>query len=126
MPRTKPSTHPDSPTLAECDMIKDDVVRLQEAVAAITGVILARLDAVKATVEAQSPAPPKRAAPSGKRRRVKPKTKEFVIDSILDDRETRRGREYLVAWQGYPSTENTWEPGGALPPGLLRAYHSAA
>ena len=34
----------------------------------------------------------------------------FMVEEILDHRERRGQREYLVHWQGYPVDEATWEP----------------
>lgn len=35
---------------------------------------------------------------------------EFEVEKILDVRLVRGQREYLVAWKGYDSFENSWEP----------------
>ena len=34
----------------------------------------------------------------------------FRVENILATRLRRGKRQYLVKWEGYPSTENTWEP----------------
>ena len=34
----------------------------------------------------------------------------WVVDRILAKQRTRRGVRYLVAWEGYPPEESTWEP----------------
>lgn len=33
----------------------------------------------------------------------------YVVESILDVRMRRGEKEYLIKWEGYPDTENTWE-----------------
>ena len=43
---------------------------------------------------------------SKKRRREK----EYVVEKVVSHRYRNRGKEYLIKWQGYPSSENTWEP----------------
>ena len=35
---------------------------------------------------------------------------EYVVERIVAQRKRGRAVEYLVAWQGYPAEENTWEP----------------
>ncbi len=35
---------------------------------------------------------------------------QFVVEKILDDRMTARGKEYLVKWKNYDDDQNTWEP----------------
>lgn len=39
---------------------------------------------------------------------------EFKIDRILETRKKGRGLQYLVRWQGYGDSENTWEPRSIL------------
>jgi hypothetical protein len=34
---------------------------------------------------------------------------EYKIEEILDERQVRNQKQYLVKWFGYPSSENTWE-----------------
>ena len=34
----------------------------------------------------------------------------FLVENIVGHRKSRKGIEFLVKWQGYPSSENTWEP----------------
>lgn len=35
---------------------------------------------------------------------------EYIIESILKSRRTKRGMQFLVKWDGYSSKQNTWEP----------------
>jgi hypothetical protein len=35
---------------------------------------------------------------------------EYEVEDILDERQVRNQKQYLVKWLGYPSSENTWEP----------------
>lgn len=35
---------------------------------------------------------------------------EFIADCIRDERVVKRKKEYLVKWQGYPESQNSWEP----------------
>ncbi|GAA5985154.1 hypothetical protein JCM11641_005468 [Rhodosporidiobolus odoratus] len=35
--------------------------------------------------------------------------KEYVVEAILDEKGKGRGRKYLVRWEGYPDSDNTWE-----------------
>jgi len=35
---------------------------------------------------------------------------EYEVEKILDARLFRRQRQYLVKWEGYSTTENSWEP----------------
>jgi len=35
---------------------------------------------------------------------------EYKVEEILDERQIRNQKQYLVKWLGYPSSENTWEP----------------
>jgi hypothetical protein len=36
-------------------------------------------------------------------------TDEYEVEKILDERQVRNQKQYLVKWLGYPSNENTWE-----------------
>ena len=47
----------------------------------------------------------------------------YEIRKLLNKRLGRRGRiEYLVAWEGYDSSEDTWEPASELPDHMVRDY----
>lgn len=48
----------------------------------------------------------------------------YVVEKILKTRKlARRPREYLVAWDGYGSEDNSWEPAANLHPDLKRAFN---
>lgn len=51
----------------------------------------------------------------------------FYVDEILDDRKTRTGaREFLVKWQGFSSSRNSWEPSSSFDDrGVILAYDKA-
>eukprot|EP00771_Trimastix_marina_P000645 gnl/Trimastix_PCT/1668.p1 GENE.gnl/Trimastix_PCT/1668~~gnl/Trimastix_PCT/1668.p1 ORF type:complete len:459 (-),score=115.80 gnl/Trimastix_PCT/1668:63-1388(-) len=34
----------------------------------------------------------------------------YVVESILDKRETKTGTEYYVCWKGFPKSQASWEP----------------
>lgn len=34
---------------------------------------------------------------------------DYEVDAILKHKETRNGRQYLIRWKGYDSSEDTWE-----------------
>ena len=56
-----------------------------------------------------------------KKKRGRPRTR-FVVEGIIGHRHTAEtGKEYLVVWEGYGSSENTWEPRQNL---LNRRGHS--
>src|SRR6266567_8875663 len=49
---------------------------------------------------------------------------EFEVEEIINDRTFRRKKQYLVKWQGYPMTDNTWVNAQDLnAPRLLEEYH---
>lgn len=53
------------------------------------------------------------------------KTREYVVERILDKRIRNGITEYYLSWEGYPSSENTWEPMSNLDcPGLIQVYNS--
>ena len=35
--------------------------------------------------------------------------KEYGVEKILDGRLWRKQKQYLMKWEGYPDSENTWE-----------------
>ena len=37
-------------------------------------------------------------------------TQEYEVEKILDTRINKGQREYLIKWEGYNDSENTWEP----------------
>ena len=50
--------------------------------------------------------------------------KDYEVEAILNHRDVRGRREYLIKWRGYPSEDATWEPASNLDncSKLLRAY----
>ena len=55
------------------------------------------------------PAPP--GAPKAPDTEVIPDPeKEYEVEQILDHKKVRNVLKYLVKWEGYPQSENTWEP----------------
>jgi len=52
---------------------------------------------------------------------------EFTVERILDKRVRNSKVEYLIKWEGYPDTENTWEPQENLDcPDIISAYEEKA
>ncbi len=51
---------------------------------------------------------------------------QYEVEAIHSHRHhgKKRQLQYLVKWQGYPKSDNTWEPAGHLQtPLLLKEYH---
>jgi hypothetical protein len=50
---------------------------------------------------------------------------EFEVSKIIDFRINRRRLEYLVHWQGYEISEQTWEPAANLAnaPKMINKFH---
>jgi transposase InsO family protein len=46
----------------------------------------------------------------------------FLVDRLLDRRRAGRGYRYLVRWDGYDSTHDSWEPRASLPRHLVDGY----
>ena len=40
--------------------------------------------------------------------------KEYEVETVLDYQYIRGKIKYLIKWEGYPQSENTWEPKGNL------------
>jgi hypothetical protein len=50
--------------------------------------------------------------------------KEYEVETILDCQRIRGKVKYLIKWEGYPHSENTWEPRGNLNcPEKVEEYH---
>jgi hypothetical protein len=50
-------------------------------------------------------------------------TEEYEVEYIKDHRDTRRGRQYLVHWLGYPDTDDEWVHEGYMnAPELIDDY----
>ena len=47
----------------------------------------------------------------------------YVVEAILDERQRRGKLEYLVKWEGYPWSENSWEPAENVTWGAQDAIH---
>ena len=41
-------------------------------------------------------------------------TDEFIVERVVDSQQRKGERYYLIHWQGYSSSEETWEPLGSL------------
>ena len=41
---------------------------------------------------------------------MKKKDKEYTVEKIVDRRIVKGKYEYLIKWEDYPDSENTWEP----------------
>ncbi|MEL7523847.1 MAG: chromo domain-containing protein, partial [Cyanobacteria bacterium J06553_1] len=46
--------------------------------------------------------------------RVERKEEVYQIDGVLDERTRGKKKEYLVSWQGYPPSFNSWVPASAI------------
>ena len=46
----------------------------------------------------------------------------YQVERILDRRLVGKEEQYLIKWEGYEHTDNTWEPAGNVSRGLLRAW----
>ena len=77
------------------------------------------------------PSPPA-AAPTAKERKGKAagkaagvKAAEFTVECIAAERVTGGKTEYWVKWDGYDTSENTWEPGKNLDTAALMAWQAS-
>jgi hypothetical protein len=70
------------------------------------------------------PAPPgSPPAPKTEVQQLDPQ-KEYEVETVLDCQYIRGKVKYLVKWEGYPHSENTWEPKGNLNcPEKLAEFH---
>ena len=70
------------------------------------------------------PAPPGApAAPITEVQQLDPQ-KEYEVETVLDCQYVRGKIKYLIKWEGYPQSENTWEPKGNLNcPQKLEEFH---
>ena len=51
----------------------------------------------------------------------------FIIDKVIDSRKAADGkREFLIKWQGYPPSQNSWEPEENLDATDIAEYDSRA
>ena len=41
---------------------------------------------------------------------VKKEKEVFIVEEVIDSRIQRGRKEYLLKWEGYPESDNTWEP----------------
>ena len=52
-------------------------------------------------------------------------SEEYEAEKILDSKHFRKQLKYLVKWEGYPVSENSWEPAAHLKnaPDLVKEFH---
>jgi hypothetical protein len=48
--------------------------------------------------------------------------REYEVEAILDRRLVGRREEFLIKWEGYEPTDNSWEPARNISRGLLEEY----
>ena len=61
--------------------------------------------------------------PKGKQNQSKsanPAKEVYIIESLLK----REGNKYLVKWENFPSSQNTWEPRSSIPKFILEFYET--
>jgi hypothetical protein len=46
----------------------------------------------------------------------------WAFEAIISERGGKGGKEYLVKWEGYPSSKNTWEPAINISPGDIQEF----
>ena len=81
-------------------------------------------DDSKAETKQNSP-PPKEPTPerSEKHPGGLKQTKEYVVEKLIDHRNTTKGPEYLVRWYKFPPEKDTWEPYHHIPQHFRMRYH---
>lgn len=52
-------------------------------------------------------------------------TQEYVIDKIVDFKDTPDGPRYRVRWYGSKTSEDTWEPPSHIPRNFIRRFHAS-
>jgi hypothetical protein len=53
---------------------------------------------------------------------IDPDDNIYIVDSIKDHRHVGRGRKFLIHWQGYPDSEDSWEKEKNINKELIRDY----
>ncbi|VDI73304.1 Hypothetical predicted protein [Mytilus galloprovincialis] len=48
----------------------------------------------------------------------------YDVERILKCRKRGNIKQYLIKWQGYSSSQNTWEPSNNLPNNLIQHFHA--
>ncbi|CAF1627004.1 unnamed protein product, partial [Didymodactylos carnosus] len=47
---------------------------------------------------------------------------QFIVEKIIGKRRRRGITEYFLKWQGYPESDNSWEPEGNIHPDLIEQF----
>jgi Chromo (CHRromatin Organisation MOdifier) domain len=47
---------------------------------------------------------------------------QYIVEAILDHRHVRRKREFLIHWEGYSDTEDSWVKEVDIDPEMVKAY----
>ena len=49
--------------------------------------------------------------------------KVYIVEKIMDDRKIKGKVELNIKWEGYPHSDNTWEPEENIPAGIIADYY---
>ncbi|XP_033730704.1 chromo domain protein LHP1-like [Pecten maximus] len=58
----------------------------------------------------------------GKKRKSNANTEDYIVERILSMKTTKGKRFYLIKWNGYPDSENSWEPEDNIPNNVIHYF----
>jgi len=79
---------------------------------------------LKKTQEKKTKAPEKSIKKQERKKSTDKKSSKAEVLYIIESLKERKGSKYLVKWENFPDSENTWEPKSSIPDYIVQFYEA--